>query len=80
MDWLEKLALGVIIGIIANVSIAFVAVVSAVPTYFLWNWIMPEMFGLKTITFWQAWGIILLSGILFKSGILSKNSSSKSSP
>ncbi len=30
----------------------------------LWNWLMPELFGLTTITFWQAIGICLLSKIL----------------
>lgn len=37
------------------------------PTYFLWNWLMPELFGLKEITLWQALGLLLLSGFLFRS-------------
>ncbi|MBN1464641.1 hypothetical protein JXA02_02690 [candidate division KSB1 bacterium] len=32
----------------------------------LWNWLMPVIFGLPTITFWQAWGLVVLSHILFK--------------
>lgn len=31
----------------------------------LWNWILPAVFGLGTITFWQALGILVLSKILF---------------
>jgi len=31
----------------------------------LWNWIMPGLFGLATITFWQAFGIVILAKILF---------------
>jgi hypothetical protein len=31
----------------------------------LWNWLMPGLFGLKAITFWQAFGIVLLAKILF---------------
>ncbi|MBN2050382.1 MAG: hypothetical protein JW760_08075 [Spirochaetales bacterium] len=31
----------------------------------LWNWLMPDIFGLKTITYWQAWGLLVLSCILF---------------
>lgn len=31
----------------------------------LWNWLMPEIFGLKTLTYWQSWGILALSCILF---------------
>jgi hypothetical protein len=34
----------------------------------LWNWLMPEIFGLPTIAYWQAWGLVLLAHILFKSG------------
>lgn len=30
----------------------------------LWNWLMPELFGLHPITFWQALGVWLLSRIL----------------
>jgi hypothetical protein len=26
----------------------------------LWNWLMPELFGLKRIGYWQAWGLLLL--------------------
>ena len=33
----------------------------------LWNWLMPAIFGLTTISFWQAWGLVVLSHILFKS-------------
>jgi hypothetical protein len=31
----------------------------------LWNWLMPEIFGLKRISYWQGWGLLLLSSILF---------------
>jgi hypothetical protein len=31
----------------------------------LWNNILPALFGIKTITFWQALGILVLSKILF---------------
>ncbi len=34
----------------------------------LWNWLMPEIFGLKAISYWQAWGLVLLSHILVKPG------------
>lgn len=74
MDWLEKLALGAGIGIFTIMIIALVGIVGAIPTYFLWNWLMPEIFGLKAITFWQAWGLVFLSGILFKGSLSSKSS------
>jgi hypothetical protein len=31
----------------------------------LWNWLMPGLFGLHLISFWQAVGILVLSKILF---------------
>jgi hypothetical protein len=31
----------------------------------LWNWLVPPIFGWHTITFWQALGLFLLSKILF---------------
>lgn len=31
----------------------------------LWNWLMPSLFGLKLITYWQAVGLLILSKILF---------------
>jgi hypothetical protein len=31
----------------------------------LWNWLMPAVFGLKTITWLQALGLMILGKILF---------------
>ena len=31
----------------------------------LWNWLMPGLFGLKLISYWQAMGLLVLSKILF---------------
>jgi hypothetical protein len=31
----------------------------------LWNWLMPSIFGLPVLTFWQAVGLLGLSWILF---------------
>ena len=72
MNWLQKIAMGIGIGVILLIIFAVVSIVAAIPPYFLWNWLMPAIFGLTTITFWQAWGLSFLSSILFK------NSSSNS--
>lgn len=32
----------------------------------LWNWLMPIIFGLTTITIWQSFGLILLSSFLLR--------------
>lgn len=34
----------------------------------LWNWLMPEIFGIRAISYWEAWGMVLLAHILFKAG------------
>jgi hypothetical protein len=39
----------------------------------LWDWLMPEIFGLKEITLFQAWGLNFLSAILFKTTITTKS-------
>lgn len=44
------------------------------PFMWLWNWLMPELFGLKTISFWQSVGLLLLSHFIFQS---SSSSNSK---
>lgn len=31
----------------------------------LWNWLMPDIFGLGMISFWQAFGLVILGRILF---------------
>jgi len=53
-----------VIGIIVGVGLT--AVLFVLPTLLLWNWLMPTIFELPYINFWQALGIILLSGILFR--------------
>ncbi len=38
------------------------------PTMWLWNWLMPYIFGLPTLSFWQAMGLLALSSLLFRGG------------
>lgn len=45
------------------------------PTQLLWNWLMPEIFNLPEITFWQALGILILSSFIFGSRSSSASSS-----
>jgi hypothetical protein len=32
---------------------------------YLWNWLLPSLFGLPQVTFWQALGLLALCRILF---------------
>jgi hypothetical protein len=47
--------------------IVLYALILALPTMLLWNWVMPGIFGLKTIGFFQALGLNLLCGVLVRS-------------
>jgi len=53
--------------------IAIVIVILGYPLMMLWNWLMPVIFGLPEITFWQAIGLNLLSTVLFKSTTIKKD-------
>ena len=44
--------------------LAFIAVGGIIVLY-LWNWLLPQLFGWRQITFWQAVGILALCRILF---------------
>jgi hypothetical protein len=41
-----------------------------VPSFFqlLWNITVPEIFGLRTITYWQAFRLLLMAGMIFGAG------------
>jgi uncharacterized membrane protein len=55
-----------IIGGLIGLLIALVLIaIFAVIFQWLWNTTMPEVFGLKTLTFWQAIKILIIAGILF---------------
>jgi fatty acid desaturase len=38
----------------------------------LWNWLVPSIFGLQRISFWQAVGLLGLCWILFGQGFLGR--------
>ena len=42
----------------------FIAVGGGIVQY-LWNWLLPALFGWREITFWQALGLLALCRILF---------------
>jgi hypothetical protein len=48
----------------AGVAVLFAALFGWL-VQILWNWLMPAVFGLKTITFGQGFGILLLAKLLF---------------
>jgi len=66
LDQMIKLPFGICVAILGIGIFAILSIVAAIPTYFLWNWLMPDILAVKSITFWQAWGINFLAAILFK--------------
>ncbi|HUI30745.1 MAG TPA: hypothetical protein VLX91_11050 [Candidatus Acidoferrales bacterium] len=49
-------------------GLPFVLLFLAIGTFvlmWLWNLLLPEIFGIKMITFWQALGLLILSKLLF---------------
>lgn len=68
--------LEVLVTIIGVLIIAFLLdLLFAWPFMLLWNWLMPMIFGLTTLTFWQSFGLMLLVSFLFKGN--STNTSKK---
>lgn len=62
---------GVVGSVVAIVSglimvVLGLSLVFAFPVMWLWNWLMPEIFGLDAVGFWQAWGLLMLSGLMFR--------------
>ena len=62
MKVIAKLAL-------AAASVILISLVIALPVMWLWNWLMPRIFGLTQIDIFQAMGLNFLSGILLKSNV-----------
>ena len=46
-------------------TLAYLVIVPFI-TMWLWNWLMPYLFKLPTLTFWQALGLIILCNGLFR--------------
>ena len=62
MNRREKLIFFIPLGIMG--AALFVAIGGEV-VKLLWNWLAPEIFGWRMITFWQALGLLVLCRILF---------------
>lgn len=63
---MEKLLYAIVELIAAIVMILIIGALLAFFVMLLWNWLMPVIFGLKAITFFQAWGLFILCDLLFK--------------
>ena len=55
-------------GMLCGVLIVIIAfsLLIAFPIKWLWNGVMPDVFGLPEITFWKAYGMCLLFHLLLR--------------
>jgi hypothetical protein len=53
----------VILGILIGICI----------TQYIWNATMPEIFGVKEITFWQIVGLLILSNIFLNKSVINNS-------
>ena len=65
-----KMGVGGIITSFVVLLVAMVLIIS-VPFWLIWNWMMPEVFGLPPLTWVQTLGFLFLCGALFKSNVSS---------
>jgi len=78
-SWWEERRLGmkVFLGFLMGIGIIGLIFLFGWVVMLLWNWLIPEIFGLKQLSYWQAWGLLILSSILFKSFPSGGNDSGK---
>lgn len=60
-----------VIGVIGLVAI--IGLLVSLPVWLLWNWLMPVIFGVKTISWLQALGLIMLCQLLFSSNKIKRS-------
>ena len=53
------------LSVLAIIMMVFWSLVLAWPFQLLWNWLVPAIFGLGNITFFQAFGLKLLLALVF---------------
>ena len=64
----------VVVGLLTVLGLVILlAMIMALPTMWLWNYIMPDIFGLIEINFYQALAMNVLSSILFKANTSTNN-------
>ena len=55
-----------VVGVLVIVAVVLIFFFILVLLFkWLWNITMPEVFGIKPVTFWQAFRILILASILF---------------
>jgi uncharacterized membrane protein YgcG len=61
----ETIAKKIAIGIAILFGFMAFIFVGGIVVQWLWNWLLPDIFGLRRVTFWEALGLLALCRILF---------------
>lgn len=67
-DWWRGLSEAKKALVTAGIVVAAAALAALFGFVFMWLWnaLMPRIFKLPTIGYWEGWGLVILSSILFK--------------
>lgn len=62
---IRKIGTGIVAVLLAAVLIAALFLVCAWPVWLCWNYVMPAIFGLPELIYWQALMLVILCKFLF---------------
>lgn len=62
---MKTLIYGIGVVFLAVVLVAVIGLVAALPVMLLWNAVVPDVFSLPAITYWQAYALYFLCYLLF---------------
>ena len=55
----------ILLATVVPIAILIVVGIGGGSVMLLWNWLMPEVFGLPRLSFWQGFGLLALCRLLF---------------
>ena len=61
----ETIAKKIATGIALVLAFLAFILVGGIVVQWLWNWLLPDLLGLRRVTFWEALGLLALCRILF---------------
>jgi hypothetical protein len=61
----RTIAQKIAIGIALAIGFLFFIVFGGIAVQLLWNWLLPAIFDVRRVTFWEALGLLALCRILF---------------
>ena len=63
-NWLVKVSTYVLAFMVVLLGVFFIGAVISLPFWLLWNWLIPDIFGLPEITWLQSFGLWLFVFLL----------------